>query len=303
MRSIYLLAILLVLGAMLMPVSSGYATESTILYYNSGSRTTAGVTAYDLNTERSGTYYFPRADLAAEYNVTFGYRLYLVNSATSRIELTTDVVGQTLLSATLPDWAAYNKTWNCPGVNVVLGYQALEAELWYKLNSGAWVLMTSYISPLLMTSHLEEATWTLSTLVHFTKGGGITELIFINGDLATPFPYTPFNDNNFISNVVIKTPSNYDIGFFKQSHGDIVGFILGAYINQIGVGFYLLVLLMLTGALWLNYKHIGPVLFVFVIFGGSGGLIWVFVPPVGAAVIDVLLLLGFAALLYKVTRN
>jgi hypothetical protein len=272
-------------------IPTGSTTTNT-LYFNSGSNTACGVTAYLLDTDYTNTLTTITSSQAGSLDVTYGFRVYVVTSNTSMVELTSGVQATIALSSNTTDQA--QATWTCPTANIVLGYQSLKVDVYEKYGSGSWLSRASFITPVLITKQVVSSTWTFNLYINYTQTSTNTYSGFLFGNS---------NYRSTITGVTFSVPSENDIQGFRMGSGDVIGFIIGSYVDKIGVGAYLLVLLALTGALYFNYRHLGVIVFIFAIFGGSGGVVWILVPPIAAAAVDVLLLVAIAALLYKVTRG
>ena len=89
---------------------------------------------------------------------------------------------------------------------------------------------------------------------------------------------------------------------WRFSHGDYIGWLLGEYTDEIGIGFYGLCLFGVGSTLYFRYKHFGTVAFFFAVFGGPGGIIWLFLPAWGAAVASAIIILGLAFVCWRVIR-
>jgi uncharacterized protein YcfL len=292
MRKSLLFLLVFALIACVIPLANA-ATTTQKLYFNTGSNTAAGVTAYLLDTDYTNTAQFINSSQAGAQDVSYGYRVYLVTSNTSIGELTPGTQ-QAIVTLSSNTTGQVTSTWVVATTNTVLGYQALEIVVYEQYGSSGWLSRATFITPVLITSQIVGATWTFTLYVNYT---------LTVSDTYTGFLFGTGEYQSCVSGVQLLKPTENQIQSFRMGNGDVVGFIIGAYTDVIGVGAYLLVLLGLTGALYFNYRHIGVVLFVFAMFGGSGGVIWVFIPSWAAVVVDAILLVGFAALLYKVTRG
>lgn len=287
------LLILCALVIALGPLANAQSTTHT-LYFNPDSIAIVGVTGYLLDTDYANTAVYINSSQDGASAVQYGFRVYLVTSASAKAELTPGEPAA-LITLTGNVTGQVSSTLDVSAVNVVLGYQSLEVVVYERYSEeGSWLSRANFLTPALVTNKIQEATWTFQLYVNYT----VTESSTFSGFLFGNSQYT-----SCISGVQLAKPSQNDLQAFRINQGDVVGFVIGAYTDVIGAGAHLLVLLCITGALWFNHRNVGVVMFLFVIFGGSGGVIWLFVPPWAATVVCAVLIVMFAALLYKVTRG
>lgn len=107
---------------------------------------------------------------------------------------------------------------------------------------------------------------------------------------------------NGVNNILFSKPLQSDIAMWRLSRGDWIGWLLGEYTDEIGVGFYGLILFGIGATLYFRYKHFGTILFFFSIFGGPGGLVWFLLPAWGAAVASALIIIGASFIVWRLIR-
>jgi hypothetical protein len=267
-------------------------TEALTLYLRSDTYTTLEVSGYGLDVDYTNTALSVNASSAGVVNVTYGIRVYLVTSDTVSTEITGGVpVAQILLTGNFS--GQLSSSWVCPETTVIMGYQALQVEVYVSLNNGgSWSAQASFISPVVMSSKLVSNAWILSLKVNMVQDVNTT----------SSFTFGDSDNRCTVSGVVIQTPLQSEVQGWRLSRGDYVGFEIGAYTDIIGSAFYVLILLVPTGILYFRYGHVGTIVFFFLLFGGTGGLVWVLVPAWAATVVSGLLILGFSFVVWRVIR-
>ena len=187
----------------------------------------------------------------------------------------------------------YEGLWDCPSTNLVLGYDALEIRMFFRFGTSAWGSAAQFLyEP--MTSQFLPQTWMFRLFAWRTYSGGPNTYAGIRFDTE--------DCKSAITNMGFAELSDNDMQTYRWNQGDIFGMILGAYVDKLGLAAYIVILLIPTGTLYLRHKNVGPVVFMFILFGAGGGILWLFVPPWAAGVASGLLVLGFCFILWKVIR-
>jgi hypothetical protein len=254
-------------------------------YFRDDTYKTLGVSAYGLDSDYTNTYLTSNVT----YPLYYGFRVWLVSSATVSTELTNGTPNATIYLDGTETYGNYGGTWLCPETTVNLGYQALKVIVYSSANGVAWTALASYITPVLITKQIEESTWAFTLQVAFEGANAV----YSWGNSA---------HRSGVSGIIFTTPLESEIQLWRINSGDYVGFILGAYIDVIGEAFYVLCLIGAAGTLYFRYRNFGVIAFFFAIFGGFGGLVWFFVPPWAAAVTSVLIIVGTSFLVWRVIR-
>jgi hypothetical protein len=260
-------------------------------YFRSDTYTTFGVAGYGLDDDYTNTAQSINKTYTGSGTVNYAIRAYLFSAPTRYIELTSGP------SATIPITGNYSGTAtanvNIPETSVTLGYQALQIDVIEQFNGGSYITVASYVSPVLITDRIESSTWTLSLNITQTDNGASTVSSFSFGDAT---------HKSGVNNIVFSKPLQSDIAMWRLSRGDYIGWLLGEYLDEIGIGFYGLCLFLVGSTLYFRYKHFGTILFFFSVYGGVGGVAWVFLPPWGAAVAAAIIIIGGGFLVYRIVR-
>ena len=84
--------------------------------------------------------------------------------------------------------------------------------------------------------------------------------------------------------------------------GDLIGFLIGSYVDILGEAFYILVLFAFCGSLYRRYSHFGIVAFWFALFAGPGGLLLLFIPAWAIIPTAILLIVGCSLIVWRMIR-
>jgi hypothetical protein len=267
-------------------------TETLRLYLRSDTYNVTGISAYGLDTDYTNAYSQISISVSGTANVTYGFRIYLVTSATLITELTSGAP-TALIYLTGNFTGQLSSSWTCPDATILLGYQALKVDVYVSTdNTATWTAQAVFITNVLMTTKLTSSTWIFALNVNMTQ----------TTSTACSFSFGDTDHRSTISNVIVQQPLESELQNWRISRGDYVGFELGAYVDKIGEAFYVLLLLLFAGALYFRYGHFGVVAFFFVLFGGTGGLVWLLVPPWAAAAVSALVIIGTSLIVWRVIR-
>lgn len=267
-------------------------TTNTTLYFRSDQYTTNNNTGYGLDDTNTDSAVTISDTGSGDAVVTYGFRVWVVKYGGTLEELTAGTPVAQLSRST--DGSGYqNNTWTPTETSILLGYDALKVSIYVQFDSGDWTSRASYISNPLINSIIYEQTWTF--IMYTSKSTGADTTASFRFGAASTY-------NSRITGAGFKEPSSFEIGQWRLNSGDYIAFTLGAYTDLIGPAAYLFMLLVPCGVFYMRYRNIWAVLFMFVIFGGSGGMIWALVPIWAAAVIDAILLIACAFLLFKIIR-
>ncbi len=223
-----------------------------------------------------------------------GFRVWLISEGAAETELTSGTpVAVNLFSSGSNFTSTATNTWNFAGASVTFSYQALKVVMYSSIDGGTnWATRAIFLSNVLLTEELQESTWTFTYNINYTVSADTFIKVDWGGD----------NWNSGIAGVTLSDPDIYDVMMFKFSTFDILGFILYPYINLFGASFYLIVLVALFGAYYIWHGKSTVVLFMLVMFGAAGGLVWVLLPLPATLLAWALMAVSFAILLFKVFR-
>jgi hypothetical protein len=259
-------------------------------FFRSDTYHTLGVSGYGFD---SGDTYTPQT-ISEAYSGTgsliYGFQVYLFSSPTQYSELTS---GPSALITINGNYTGYlNSTFNIPLTPVILGYQALQINVEIQLNGSVWATIATFVSPVLITNNIQATTWQFNLYVNNQVYGGNT------------YPSFSFGNSQYtsgVSGISFSKPLQSDIAMWRLQQGDYVGWILGEYTDELGFGFYGLILFAVSATLYFRYKNSGVILFFFATIIVEGGFWWL-LPPFGAAVAGILLLLIGSFLLWRLLR-
>ena len=162
-----------------------------------------------------------------------------------------------------------------------------------KVGGGAWQNKAVYVSGQLLQKSLVASTWTFKAYTNRTYSGGTSAGWFFWGSETY---------ESRIEGVEFEEPDVYETMNHKLQTGDFIGFVLYPYVNLVGNLFYGFVMLMVCVPLYNRYHSLTPILVLFIVFGGAGGVFTLLVPEAGFWLAWIFLLFGLAGLLYKVFR-
>jgi hypothetical protein len=268
-------------------------TETMQLYFLDTTYNTTGISAYGLDTDYGNTYNSIPLTSNGYPTLTYGFEVFLVSSPTKLTELTSGPPDAPIMvSGNFT--GLLSSSWNSPQININLGYQALEISIYASIDNGAtWQNQANFITGVLVTNQLEPSTWTFTLQITQTQQTNQT---------TTTFSFGNTNNRSTINNIIVEQPTEAQLELWRTSRIDIIGVILGPYIDLIGPAFYILLLIMFAGVLYFRYNHAGIIVFFFSIFGGAEGLIWLFVPPVAAAIVGIIIVFALVFTVWRIIR-
>ena len=267
--------------------------NSTTLYFRSDVYTTNNVTSYGLAPEDTNTIETVSNTLSGPLPYPmYGFRVWLVHWDASTTELT----GGSPTALIDPLSSTHNSTWTPSKTNIAMGYDAIKVTVYLLSSETTWSPRASFISQPIQSNSLLSTTWlfNLDASGVFDAGSNLYTLSFSFGDTST---------GSGISNVCFLQPSSFDTQTAALGFGNILTFIFYPYVSVFGPGAYLLILFIPTFTLYSRYKDSAPVIFLYVIFSAPiGAGIWIFIPPWASGLIDAILLLLFAGLIWRALR-
>ena len=273
-------------------VMPAHASTSTVTwYFRADTHTVNGVTAYVINETISDTAVNVTDSVAGNVTVYWGWRIWRVRSDGSQNELTSGTPVATV-SRVVSGIGIQTGTWNAPSKVLHIGYDCFKFVLYMKFGSGDWTAKATFVSSRLLERAIVGATWsfkiyTVKQYVVNTYG------VFVWGSSAF---------NSRIEGIEFEEPDVYQHMNYLLQTGDFVGFILYPYLNLVGNIFYGLVMLTICVPIYNRYHSFTPILIIFIIFGGAGGLFTLLTPVAGLNISWIFLLLGLAGLLYRTFR-
>jgi hypothetical protein len=270
-------------------------SSSQRYYFRSDLITTLGETGYRLDSDYTNTAASLNNTFAGNDTVDLAVRIYLFSSPVHSTELTSGPSG--IISIPQGNYAtAYSSSFVIPETTVQLGYQALQVDVLERANGSAWVTVSSFVSPVLMTDKIELSTWKDNFYVVTSQSGGSTNvgLFFDSKNYAT---------YSYLSGISLHKPDQSAIQAWRLSRNDIIGFELGAYTDIIGPAFYVLLILGIAGVFYLRTANFGMVVFLFVMFGGANSFLFVLLPGWVLPGLAAFLILGVAFIIWRVMHQ
>jgi len=173
-----------------------------------------------------------------------------------------------------------------------VGFDAFKVIVYVKFGSGVWQSAATFVTERLIKSAILGGECEFSLYTKRLYSGGKT------------YGYMYFGNNAYASGISLQLqdPTSYELMLYKLQNRDLVGFILHPYLAVIGNLFYGLLVLIICVPLYIRYKSLTPILILFIIFGGAGGIFSLMVPTAGLGLAWIFLLFGLTGLLYKVFR-
>ena len=261
-------------------------------YFRSDTYHTLGVTGSGFDGDYTNTLQHSLNGIYSGVgDVTYGFQVYLFSSPTKYTELTSGPSATMLVNGNYSN--SMSSIINIPQTAITLGYQALQINVLEQFNGGSWVTVANFISPVLITNSIEASTWQFTLQINQTQTGGNTYSNFLFGNNAY---------QSGVNNILFSKPLQSDVAMWRLSRGDYIGFLLGEYLDEIGIGFYGLCLFLVGSTLYFRYKSFGTILFFFSIYGGVGGIAWIFLPPWAAAVAAAIIIIGGSFLVWRIVR-
>lgn len=266
-------------------------TYHSVLYFRSDTYTTNKQTGYGLDTTATNQQQTITAAVTPGQTATYGFRVWKVTQQGTQTELTSGTpTAEISRNTNGAGWQ--NSTWLAPQTTLNMGFDALKVESYLSLDNGAtWTLLELYVTNPIMSPLLLHQTWTFNLYTTYNTASSQTSYIFGS---AT------YQSN--INNVGLQPPTQTQLQTWNFLKGDYIMFILSTYTYLIGPAAYLLILMIPTVTLYLRHRNFGPVLILFALFGGPGGIVWIFIPAWASAAVDILLVLGASFLIWRLIR-
>jgi hypothetical protein len=264
---------------------------SSTLYLRSDNQTTNGQTGYQLSSPNTASSVTVSNNLTGAVDVTYGFRVWLVNYSNETIELTPGTpIAQVTRSA---DGAGLQTaSWSPPAYTLDLGFDALMVKVYLNI-SGTWTSRGTYVTPEMMYTALSADTWTFH----------LYTIKATDTDTNASFVFGSGTYESKISGLGFTTPTWFELGEYYLTVGNIVGFVFYSYYNIIGGVAYLFIYMIPIGTLYIRHRTTNVILFLFILLGGApGALAWVLIPSWAAIAVDGLLILIGSFLFWRVIR-
>jgi hypothetical protein len=265
--------------------------EGLVLRFGDKEVDNFGVLGYWMGERAGGVTAGFESDWGVATDVQLGFRVWLVGED-GETELTLgEPVGVASIWSSLPAWSGWvNTSWACPGVRVVLGEQVLNIVMYSSVDDGVtWFARAGFVSDVLLTNQIVGSDWVFNFHLSYELTAMVVGWSGVYGRAG-------------VDGVLFVEPSVFDVMFFKLVHLDVFGFVLVPYLAVLGEFFYVLVLIFMLGAYYMWHGKASVVLFMLVLFGSAGGLVFVFLPAPANILVWVLLAVALGVLLFRVFR-
>jgi hypothetical protein len=267
-------------------------TEIVDLFFRGDDYNTFSFTGYGLDDSGSVVSGSFSDSYAQNVSLAFGFRVWLIDVNEGMVELTDGlpVAVNIFLPSSAPVSGYVSAQWVCPDVHVRLGDQALYVVMYSAAEDGANMVARAYfVSPVLMTDHIIGSSWVFQFWLDYSGS-------------SFSVSWSGRRGMSGIGNVVIASPSDFDVMFFKLVNLDLAGFVLYPYLSILGEFFYLLFLIAVLGAYYIWHGKVSIILVMLLIFGSAGGLVFLFIPLPANLLVWALMAVALAVLLFRVFR-
>jgi len=267
--------------------------ETVNLFFRGDEFVTFGVGGFGLGDSSTAVVGGFGSSFGGATAVAVSYRVWLLLSNGDLVELTegVPVAVTTFVPSVNGTFSGYvSGVWNCPAVPVLFGDEALYVVMYSAAADGInTVARAEFVSPVLMTNYIIDSSWVFTSWVDYNSTSFSVSWSGRRGSAG-------------IGNVVIASASDFDLMFFKLINLDVVGFVLYPYVAVFGSFFYVLSLVGILGAYYIWHRKVSIVLFMLILFGSAGGLVFVFLPLPANLLVWALMAVAMAVLLFRVFR-
>jgi uncharacterized repeat protein (TIGR02543 family) len=261
------------------------------LFFRSDAVEVFDVGGYGLAEKSSGSSASFSGVYGSVVDVAFGFRVWLIGADGYERELTDGVpVAVNMFTGGVMQNGFVSAVWDCPEVQLHLGDYALKVVLYNAVGDGAnTVARAVFVSDRLMSDRLLASSWVFKYHVVYD---GTSFTVSWSGKFGAAG----------VGNVLLASPSDFQVMFFKLLNLDLFGFVVYPYLMVFGNLFYVIVLLAIGGAYWWWTGKASVAVFLLVMFVGVGSGLSLFL-PLGATILCwILLAVGLAVLLFRLLR-
>lgn len=285
------------------PVYTLVTTEVTITQYIAASRPTTlymrrdytqanGVLGYTLAEENTDEERTSSVNVPGSVTVYWGWRVWLVESDLSQTELT-DGTPEAQVNRSVDGEGIQTGLWlPSEELDLHVGWNCFKVALYMKMGTSNWYMKATFVTDLLLKKKLLKTTWIFKA--YTKRETGSTTGTFYWGDTT--------DYNSRIENLEFEDPSVYETIMYYLESANFIQAILHPYTNLVGSMFYGFLILVLCVPIYVRYKTFTPILVLFIIFGGAGGILTLMMPIAGLQIAWVFLLFGLAGLLWRTFR-
>lgn len=226
-------------------------------------------------------------------NFTMGLKLYQVSSDGTATLLDTSMLCEVTQSG-LTSGTLLNTTETLTETKSLNSTDSLAFILYQQIGSGSSNPKAVWVTQPLSSHTLNNNTWTMSYYVQVIEHLGVYYYKTFFGNSTC---------NTRIQNVQLEILDPWGRGLDYLSNSDFFGFIMNPYTYHLGQElFFGMIVMMLAIPAYNRYRDPRPVAILFMLFGGTGGLLTSLIPSVAMNISFVFLALGVAIMFYKLIR-
>lgn len=227
------------------------------------------------------------------YTYTYvAVRVWLLQPANVTVELT-DATYNINVTQWLELGQLKNVTWTSPLRSLVPGSDALQFNIYLKVGNGTWKHKATFVTEHLETDQIINSTWTFRLYIEKQILAGVTYCYFRWGGSSY---------QSRIDNVQLAKLNPWETMQYHLINADFISFLITPWTYFIGNLFYGFALLFIGVTTYNRYDDVRPVIVLFWIFGGTGGVVTMLIPAVGLNLSWFLLAFALACTLYLLFR-
>lgn len=299
----YLLMLLLsVLLASTLTVTEAYGSSTTYTwYFCSSTHTVHGLTAYQLNETNTDTDEIINQELSGNVTVTYGIRVWKRDSSGNEQEITSGSPVATF-TVTPNSYGQKQRTWQPTSVDVC--NETIVVRIYVKPENGAWQTLAVFSTNPLFPSlpkKLSTATWNITYRYSalYSSATNKTTAGITFGDSSNQMK---------IENITFEDLNPYEQMMHWLNQGNFVKALETPFTSQSSIlvttnFFYSTMLLLCCVTLYNRYKNVNIILLLFILFGGTGGVLTAIMPASGLWISWLIFVLGLGGLLYRLFKT
>lgn len=270
------------------PPTGNTSSMRVNLYFRSDTQTSYNMFGYRLwenmgQTNTTSYMFNPVSGLVCQY----GVRVWTRGRLNTTYELTggsPDAIvtrisdGEGIQSANFT-MAGYNGLVDC-----------LVVKVYGRVGLIDWALRATFVTKTKWFVRLPASEWTFS---YYTK----RETSSTNNTFMWGSPSVP----SMVS-LTVAAATAFDVMTYNLGSQNFIGFLTAPWTFYLGDLFYAILILFLSGTVWLRFDKFEPVLFIWVLFGGAGGVLTLLLPAIALNICWVFLALGLSIIFIRLIR-
>lgn len=258
------------------------------LYFRSDTQTSYNMFGYRLwenmgQTNTSSNLFNPVSSLVCQYGVRIWTRgrlndTYELTGGSPDAIVTRIIDGEGVQTASFT-MAGYNGLVDC-----------LVVKVYGRVGVIDWALRATFVTKTKWFVRLPASEWTFS---YYTKREtASTNSTFLWGSPTVPSGLL----------LTVASATAFDVMTYDLGEQNFIGFLTAPWTFYLGDLFYAILILFLSGTVWLRFDKFEPVLFIWVLFGGAGGVLTLLLPALALNICWVFLALGLAIVMIRLIR-